>query len=323
MEEYSYRRLNKNDIPQLENLFLSAFGQSVKGNFFKWKYFENPFGDALLIGVFFQDVLVGSGAMIPEKMSNSGKIISVYKCTDLMTHPNHQKRGLSKSVNKLLAQEVEIENCSFSYTLCSKVSTKSFLKTNWLFVGEILNFFKPRILLNLTSVFVRSRNSGIKYYREIAGLLDRYNFSNSSEGMALQKTVEFVKWRTSNPNFTYSILCHYNAENEINGYLIFSISSNNLANLIDIDSSDKTVLKGLFREFEKVVLKNKYKGILVMCLKNSSLSRYASKRGYIYNPFKKGPLKTILDFNIKNALVDPPSPKTKAYDITALNYDDI
>lgn len=325
-EEYTYRVLSVVDLSSLENLFISAFDKMVKTNFFKWKYFENPCGSTILVGAFFNEKLVGSGAMIMEEFNNFGVLEKVFKCTDLMTHPDHQKKGISKAINKLLNEEVLKCNTSFSYTLCSKVSTKSFIKNDWKYVEEISNLFKPLVLLKIGSFF-SNKNNNTKLFDSIDDLLTNYSFTVFNTKTSLNKTSEYLKWRTSNPNFTYKIVCNFDNEKKMNGYLIYSISKNNLLNIIDFDSNSENgllVINTLINETEQLAVKEKCKGILVMTLKGSGLSNLFVKKGYLRNPFKKGPLTTVLDFNIKTyKTVEMQILDVKTWNLSALNYDDI
>ncbi len=324
-EIYSYRLLNNTDILKLENLFKSAFNLNVKENFFNWKYFSNPCGETILVGAFYNDQLVGSGAMLIENMNVLGTNEKVYKCTDLMTHPEHQKKGISKEINKLLNEEVIKNDSLFSYTLCSKISTKSFIKNNWSHLGEISNLFKPHLLLKLTSF--SKKNKHIKQISFTDNILINYNFIFSDLTISLNKTNDYLKWRCSNPNFSYTILGHFDDDNNLNGYLIYSLSNNNLINVIDIDSNsknDKLVKRNLLSEVERLSVYNKNKGLLFMTLKNSELNNFLRRKGYIYNPFKKGPLVSILDLNLKiNKVSNQKLDASNIWDISSLNYDDI
>jgi hypothetical protein len=326
IEEYSYRVLSVDDLPNIEELFFSAFANRVKTNFFKWKYFENPYGDTILAGAFYKEKLVGSGSMMLEEFNNFGVLEKVYKCTDLMTHPDHQKKGISKAINKLLNEEVLKSNSSFSYTLCSNVSTKSFIKNDWNQVGEISNLFKPLFILKIGS-FLSHKKNRTKVFDSIDDLLLNYRFSVFKNKTAINKTSEYIKWRTSNPNFTYKIVCSFDKMNNLNGYLIYSLSKNNLLNIIDFDATfdyRSEIIDTLINETEHIAVKEKYKGILVMAIKGSGLSDLFIKKGYLRNPFKKGPLTTVLDFNIKTyKAVNRQVLDIKSWELSALNYDDI
>ena len=323
--DYEYRLLRRGDLQKLEDLFVAAFNTPTAKDTLKWKYFLNPNGDAILVGAFYDDFLVGSGAMIPERINYFGTSSRVFKCTDLMTHPEHQQKGISKRINSLLNEEVLKTQTPFSYTFCSQISTKSFIKNKWIFIAKIINLFKPYQLLKIICLFRKRENEYIKHFNTIDDLLDEYEFNNNLSGLSIFKEIEFIKWRTNNPGYTYRLLCHYNNTNKINGYLIYSISPNNMVNVIDFDlNCSKSVIINLFKELEFIVVINNHKGILIMALENSALYIFAKKNGYMSNPFKKGPLHSILDFNINligNS--DKRLLNVKFWNFSALSYDDI
>lgn len=322
--EYIYRTLTFDDLNSIEELYLNSFNCPLKENFFKWKYFKNPFGNTILAGAFYENKLVGSGAMILEELIIKGRVVKVYKCTDLMTHSDHQKKGISKEVNKLLIEEVNKTKAPLSYTLCSKISTKSFLKNNWLYVNEITNYFKPFLVLKLSNLFKVEKYKNILLLNGFDENMNNYQFCQNIDKITLNKSLDYLKWKMSNPNFDYNILSSFDDKNKINGYLIFSISKNKLINIIDYESFDKEVLKTLFSKLERLAIKNKYRGILFMTLKGSDNEKFIKKKGYITNPFNKGPLINLLDLNVR---YDDKSfefiNNVEEWNLNALNYDDI
>ena len=243
-----------------------------------------------------------------------------------MTHPTHQKKGLSKKINELLIEKTKELKTPFSYTLCSKISTKSFIKNKWIFIEEVINFFKPYVLLKATVIFKKTDLKAFHVYNAIENHLDEYKFNEDSTKIAVQKNARYLQWRTSNPNFTYKVICSYNNEKKINGYLIYSISVNKLLNVIDMecDTSNKVIRSQLLNYAEYIVVKEKLKGILVMTIKNSPFYNFIKSKKYLSNPFSKGPLKTILDFDIyifdKNKISIN---NTIHWDFYGLSYDDI
>lgn len=326
MENYTFNTLSIKNIPELNKLFKAAFNKDPKENLFQWKYFNNPSGHAILAGAFYKNELVSSGAMIPEKVSVHGKEKSVYKCTDLMTHPNHQMKGLSKKINELLIQKTKEMNTLFSYTLCSKISTRSFIKNNWIFLEEVINFFKPYPLLKVSIMLKKINIESFELHDMTENLLDKYKFKQDSTKIMVKKDPYYLKWRTSNPNFSYKIIYSYNSSKEVNGYLIYSNSSNNLLNIIDMESStnSKETINKLLNYAEYIAVKEKSKGILIMTIKNTPLYHFIKSKKYLSNPFDKGPLKTILDFDIY--LYDKAQIHIKDssnWDLYGLSYDDI
>ena len=326
MENYTYSLLTSQHTGAINALFHAAFGTPPKEAFVRWKYFSNPAGDAILAGAFCNGQLVGSGAMIPENMNVYGQEKLIFKCTDLMTHPDHQRKGLSKKINELLYQETLRMGTPFSYTLCSKTATKSFLKNNWLFLDEVINLFKPYALLKLTSLFRQNDTKAFDFFDSIGDTLCAYHHSKDSSLISIKKSPAYLQWRTSNPDFSYKLICSYSQEKQINGYLIYSISPNNLLNIIDIEAADgdSKILEQLLLCVEHIAVTNQHKGILGITIKNSPLFKFLRSNHYIYNPFKKGPLTTQLDFDIY--LYDKDSTttmNTSHWNINGLSYDDI
>lgn len=326
MGEYSYRFLTRADIDELNKLYEAAFQTVSTQGLFLWKYFSNPAGNAIVAGAFYNDLLIGSGAMVPEIMNVFGLQETVYKCTDLMTHPAHQKKGISKKINALLNEEVSGYNPPFYYTLCSKISTKSFLKNNWNYAGGVINFFKPSLYIRAYSAFRKSHFESIKIFDSIGNRLDDFRFRNNPSVIALKKTPEFLKWRMLNPNFKYKILFNYSDQGEVNGYLICSITQGKVVNVIDFEAiaNDQVILNKLFRCIENITIRETYKALLVMAIKNTPLYHTLKHRRFLYNPFNSGPLVSELDFDIyyadKKRLANKP---VTVWDFSGLNYDDI
>ena len=226
----------------------------------------------------------------------------------------------------MLTSETAKIKTPFCYTICSIISTRSFLKKNWIFLEKAVNFFKPYPLLKLSGIFGRHKFENIISYNSIGDHLLEYAFNNKPDLIQVKKTAAYLKWRTSNPDFNYKLVCHYNSSKQVTGYLIYSISGNNILNVIDAESSgnDKAVIDKLLAFTERIVVKERYKAIVIMTLRNSPFYNYAKSRSYISNPFNRGPLKTMLDFNIfKYRDGEKDLTDLGRWDIYGLSYDDI
>jgi len=327
MANYSYRLLSVENVSILNELFTTVFKIQPKPNFIFWKYFGNPAGNAIVAGAFSENnQLVASGAMIPEIMNVNNKTAVVFKFTDLMTHPEHQKKGLSKNISALINEEISKLNTPFSYTLCSKIATRSFISNKWQHLAGITNFFKPYLLIKSAFLFPPKPNQQIRHFDQIGENLNSYPFKKKEKFIHLVKSKEFLKWRTSNPNFNYGLIVNYNEEKIATAYLIYSISPNNLLNVLDIESaySDCQLELELLRQAEQIVLTNKYRGIVILAVRKTSFYNLIKKAGYLVNPFQKGPLKSILDLNAiehKNGNISLTD--LSLWEINGLNYDDV
>ena len=83
------------------------------------------------------------------------------------------------------------------------------------------------------------------------------------------------------------------------------------------------VLNKLVSGAESVVLKEKYKAVVVFGLSSSTLGKFFKSKRYLVNPFKKGPLKSLLDLNFLGQAHKGGLSKIDLWDIYALSYDDI
>ena len=102
----------------------------------------------------------------------------------------------------------------------------------------------------------------IEFFDSVGNTLDNYQFENNHSKISVNKSSEFMKWRTANPNFIYKLICHRNNQGEVDGYLIYSISENNVLNIIDVETGENiSVFKKLVRGAESVALKEKHKAI--------------------------------------------------------------
>lgn len=326
METYKFCLLSKENLNDLDVLFENSFGVKPKDNKHAWKYFENPNGSAILVGAFFNDKLVASGAMIPEKLTFKGETCTVYSHTELMTEPSHQKKGLAKKIQKKLEEEVKKTNAQFIYAFPGAASRSVFQKNGWVFVERMCLLFKPSLLLKLGRFFKPKKDKNLRVHDEVSSHLDGYGVHLNSSINQIHKSVEYLKWRTSNPDFHYRLICSYDDQSQVNGYLILSKTENNLMHIIDLESkNDERAIKSRLIKFaEEIAVQSKSRGLLALAAKGTSYHHLFKRKRYIRNPFKFGPLQTLLDFSIKQVGDCPPElSSTSSWDLKGINYDDV
>ena len=321
---YSLRELDLGDIKKIDALSSIVFQHKSNLELINWKHFNNPNGKSVLMGAFFDKELIASAAMIPEKINYFGEEKISYKCTDLMTHPDHRRKSLSKQIISLLLEERKVKSSFFCYTICNKIATKSFLKNNWKHLDKIVYYFKPNVLIRLSSFFSSKFDEGLEFVDSL-DLLKTYKFENRTTDISVHKSYEFLQWRILNPNFPYRIIVHRNSDGEVNGYLIYSLSTNKILNVIDVDSVGKTNIKiKLIKAAETIVYKEKLRAILVTCSHKSSFGNFFRTSGYFVNTYSKGPLKSFQDLNIfYHAHLASNFSTIDSWNFYGLSYDDV
>ncbi len=320
---FESRLLTEDDIPKLDELFFFSFGIQPKASFFKWKYFSNPIGASIVVGLFDGDILVGSGALLPDKTIWKKHVIKSMKFTDLMTNPNYRKRGVSKQISNLLTNVLE-KDCAFLYALCSNISTKSLCGTGWTYVNKIQNYFKPFFLLRIKHLFVSSRRYKlVRHFDSLSDQLDDFRFNLHDQEINIYKNVDFLKWKMSNPNYHYELICNYNSEGKLIAYLVYSIRNNQIS-VVDYDYEiDFRDVNPLILYVEDQVIKKRLKGLVIIGLKNSEISSFLLSNGFFTNTSQRGPLISHLDYDICIQSELPTGFDLMSCSVRPLNYDDI
>ncbi len=326
---YHVSSLHSEHLDAISKLYLLAFKKDFDMEIFQWKYFNTPSGDAKLIGVYCEQELVGFGTLLPERMSVLGKAETVYKCTDLMVHPSHRKKGLAKLIIDSLMSTITINGqTSTSYTMCSKIATYGFAKNNFVKLSNIYNYFKPVALLKISHLFSpipKLYSKGIiKKFDLIPDDLSSFSFEVSEDRIEVLKSFDYLKWRINNPKFNYNVICYFE-NNKVAGYIIVGLGSSNTLNIIDFDvkNKDRKILKSLLKAAEYEAIQNSCRGIVGISKDKGYWTTVLRKHNFLVNRFKKGPLSSLLDFNIFLTKENPNIMKVDNWEINSINYDDV
>jgi GNAT superfamily N-acetyltransferase len=327
MTPYTILDLGPDDMQDYCRLFSSAFGREPSVGTVCWKYFENPSGPVIWKGAVNQDgTLVAAGALVPELTSMQGITTVLYKCTDLMTHPDHQGKGLAKLINQNLRDALVSREVPLAYTLCSKAATPSFLKNGWQKVAPFQNRFKPAMQLRMGSMMEKGKTTqSVHSSAQLDASMDRFEFQQDLARISAVRSADILRWRTSNPEFSYGFI-YSTAGTLTDGYLIYSIGSANTLHVVDVQSTtaDRTVERNLMRAAEQKALARECRGTVFSLVAGSRIDSLLAEMMYLSNPFSSGPMVAHLDFNVLSL---GPSPLNamdrRAWDVSAFNYDDI
>lgn len=297
METFISRRLTFSDVDELVHLYHQCFRDTISREFFLWKYFSTFKEDTIVIGLFYEEKLVASGAMLYELVKSGEDYLNTLRCTDLMTHPNFQGKGLSKKVTKKLTEESLRKSVDCIYTMCSKVASKSFLRNRWNFKGEVFYYYRPYLL---------SLVNGLRFKRKFKSIHSESLELQTLFDQADESYIRYLQWRYANPKYRYHFI-KFGAS-----FIVYSIQNDFLV-LIDLSDACQNISTYL----DVIVVHHKLKGVLFV----SSISQIKNKKfsffsGYIVNRYKFGPLRSLLDFNILN--------KHNSFNfVYAINYDDV
>jgi len=328
-EGYFDRLLGEKDLGSISRLYKSAFKKTPELDVFRWKYFQNPAGNAIWAGVFHGEEVIAAGAMVPEDVFVFAEQRTIYKCTDLMVHPEHQKRGLAKRIINQLKKNIDRTAPLFSYTLCAKHATPGFQRNNFVHSGEMKTFFIPFFMLRIK--FLAQKLGGsyqdakVKKFDSVLAPLDGFDFQRTEKRISVKKSADFLRWRMANPQYQYKLIGYFENDN-LGGYLIYSVGKANIMNIIDVETLPNLANVGekliLAAEYEAYVMK--YRAIAFSSVGSNYFTCQFGRRYFLRNPFKKGPFKSQIDFNIcidegyDNSVFDLAN-----WEVYALHYDDV
>ena len=307
------RWLVRADVEQLHNLFTLCFDfQTISKDFFKWKYFDNPAGEALVCGLFDGTKLIASGALLPELVDYQGSSKLIYKCTDLMTDPTHRGKGLAKKLVHNLTEQ-GLEKSDFLYTICSKVATKSFLRADWSYIDKMIYFVR----FPLFSIL--KKNTNIFYHRSnFDDVISSLNVPGRQNEVKILKDI--LLWRVYNPKFQYGI--YELVVQGISHFIVFSELNRSMQLVyFSIHSSEK-ILHMLFARLHTDARKTNRK-VISLLPANTHYFSFFIKSGHVPNLFSFGKMKSILDLNIISKIDDVDFLFFWKNHFTTINYDDL
>ena len=321
---YSIQPLDNTNYLLLIPLMKNCFEMNVSGDYFKWKYFNNPAGHC--VGFIAIEKATHNGVSfygaIPQKFIINGVETVIYQACDTMTHTGHRRKGLYPILARECYEFLKSRGKLFMIGIGGSEQSFPVLKHfGWRVIFHFRNYFKPSILCRLN--FLKKYPSGnFVTENSLEQLDDLIMKASIPEKIRSSRDLAHYKWRISNPNYNYKIVS-YRDENNISGFVIFNIQNNKIF-LFDFIFGNIVSRKALLWYLSKLVLKNKYKGIVSFCQENTLQSHQLKSCLFISNPFKKGPLSDKPPFLIysdektMSEYADPAKWFVTAYDYDAL-----
>jgi GNAT superfamily N-acetyltransferase len=326
---YTISNIDRKEIDMVAELYKACFGRDAGVDLFTWKYLNNPGGEALSLAVRCDADIVGSCVMIPENVYVFGKKKKIYKCADLMVHPEHRRKGLSVALIRSLCERLKQDEPLFLYTLCSKNVTPGFVKNKWIKLGDVYSYFKHTGQCKIKFLFNHVRKlyeKGIlKQIYPFSNLCKEYKFKIDEMRIGIVKDESYLCWRLSDPRYRYSIIGYYE-DSELKGYIIYNVGIHDIVYIVDVEAynDDARILKVLINAVEAVACEFHRRLIVALATDGSNFQKTIKRNHYVRNLFSKGPLSSIMDFNILiDNVYDDRAQERLCWDIRPMQYDGI
>lgn len=289
--DYSIYKLKENDFKILIPLMQDCFGMEVNINYFEWKFKDNPAG--FVEGYYAKHTngeIAAYYGVIPQSYSIQGHKRIIYQSCDTMTHSNHRRQGLFKKLALHCYDSLKNEDKLFVIGFGGGQSTPGFIKFGWKEVFKTRNYFYPVQFKYLQFLNFKEVDE-ITDYKKIDTLL---TLSNSNANIHSIKTVDYFKWRVSNPLYNYKTVATKVGSKEYDSYITYYEYEKKLF-VFDFHIDNPISGKNLFN-FLKSKLNSTHKGIITFVQEESVYSNTIKKYGFVANPFKRGPLHETVPF---------------------------
>jgi GNAT superfamily N-acetyltransferase len=95
--------------------FAERFPDGTPQDFYRWKYFGNPLGDAIVAIATAGDSVVSVVAGSPKRIWLSGTVVTAYELGDFLTDDRYRGQGLFSRLIELACHEAEVRGARLVY----------------------------------------------------------------------------------------------------------------------------------------------------------------------------------------------------------------
>lgn len=239
-EEFSYKIYSEFDKDEW-SLFLKCFKdifREIEQNMFQWYFDKN---NTFTILKNDKEKFIGIYGLLEIKLNFSGKEIESYLCHNVGIMEQYSGKGLFQYIgDKALSNRLNDKNLALGFP--NKASRKGHLRLGWENIGNVhfISLIDKTYDINLDNQFNFVEIDNFKY-------IDTREF-NKQFSLSLNKDVNYLNWRTSKPNTTYSKYLIKDSSTII-GYAIYKIFKDDIKklHLVDYNFQNLTVLDEIIK----------------------------------------------------------------------------
>jgi hypothetical protein len=199
------------------------------------------------------------------------------------------------------------------------MSTPGLVKFGWTKVVDFRHYFIPKVLCAL-GAGPAGPDDGITEVRspeEIVPLLERH----TDRLIQSVRDVRTYTWRISNPRYQYRIRAYRRSGGDIEGYVCYYVQTDKLF-LFDFSFRTPRARRKLMGFLKRTVVRERLRGMVAFAAERSNVAAQLTGSGFVYNPFKKGPLHETYPFMFyaDNAVMRELAP-VKCWHVEAFDHD--
>jgi hypothetical protein len=243
---YSVRLAENKDKEGILNLLNSVFSANQRtsyirdDSFYKWKYENNPFGEAIITVAESRDRIVGVDNLWPWEFELGGTVYKAIQPCDSVVHPDFRRQGVFMAMRSNGLSVVEKKDFRFLFNFPNKNSLPLNLSLGSHYLGKIpwlVKILKPvsvlkGMLTHETSQPCEVEKQYLIDYPAIDKLSGRYPVNGGVVG--INRIKDFHFWRFNKPGRNYGMIT-YDQERE-SASVIFTLNTKvNVKEMIIVD----------------------------------------------------------------------------------------
>ena len=234
--KFNIRKFRENDEEKLLELWRITFHKEMNRALWRWKYFDNPYPQTILLCESDNEEILALFGGIPFKASREGQDVVIMQAMDIMSHPDFRGQGLfartAQAFFEFFCKKDSVEILygfpgKFHFELGKRVLGYAPLEGGVSYLkGEtgVLASKKKASLLNIKGI----ENPGEQFDRLWEKCCIDYPY-------AVVRQSEFLRWRfCRHPEKKYEIFCLKGMfSDEIQGYAVLYLKEDT-ATLVDM-----------------------------------------------------------------------------------------
>ena len=299
-KKFDFTPVGQNNFSELQEMFRACFNQLPQKNYFEWKFLQNPAGKAVGFVAHHEGNVAGFYGVIPEYFMVDGEKTLIYQSMDTMTHPDYQRQGLftglaTKTFEHLIERDGEVFVIGFpgmnSYRGLIKSGWKDIIWINLIFLNRVL--FKGRNLFGKTSDISFEKID--KFDHSFKSYFENKTYEKGKILRLLDE--EFLNWRLSNNHlFEYKIV-KLSRENEIVGFLVYNLLEKQRCFIYHLDFAEDDFYEKYLTDVCRYLFEASGSHVVYTFEHTQPfLNNVFKKKGFIKNPFGKGPFSFRVPF---------------------------
>ncbi len=219
------RRLEPSDEPEVLSLLTTTMAGGPTGSrsheFFAWKHRDSPFGPSPGLVATADGDIVGVRLFLRWELRHGDRTLRAVRAVDTATHPDHQRRGIFKTLTLTLLEQLEQEDgVDLVFNTPNADSSPGYLRMGWQEVGQLPVLISPvrplRFLRGARAASAANASGSasavapvassapvgdsplpdagevLRSHEDVEGLLDR---RGTPVGLHTPVTADYLRWR--------------------------------------------------------------------------------------------------------------------------------